>query len=253
VICHWNAMTSRNTENVIQVIGQIVEANLGIGSLLVLARYKNNLPDPVAIKKVWKSSEVTFSTIHSAKGLEADYVVVCDVYADSRGFPSIIEDDPVMNLVMDFATDFPNDEERRIFYVAITRARKECHLITPAESPSDFALELREFNGVEHRGIEEPVLCHKCLEGTLVMNTFLGSYCCTNYPLCTLRNPVCPICNEFGQLTELDPVHYSCKKHGDVFTSCPSCDFGTISRRYVGTTEFWNCHLWVETNCPGKY
>lgn len=75
---------------------------------------------------------VTLSTVHSAKGLEFDSVIVMDLY-DGR-FPSgssIAE--------LDQGNPAPMEEERRLFYVAITRARREVELITAAKVFGDKA------------------------------------------------------------------------------------------------------------------
>lgn len=69
-------------------------------------------------------------TAHKAKGLEGDYVIALDVTAGRYGYPSEIVDDPVLNLVLVGSGGFPNAEERRLFYVAMTRARKRCYVLS---------------------------------------------------------------------------------------------------------------------------
>ena len=110
-------------------------------SLRVLARYVNNLPLKKYVENLWEGP-VDISSIHAAKGLETDYVVVMDMIQDFRGFPSTIEDDPVMRLVMPGKDLHQHGEERRLFYVALTRARRETHLISPVSAPSLFTLEM---------------------------------------------------------------------------------------------------------------
>ncbi len=58
-----------------------------------------------------------------AKGLEADYVILLQCNKDTYGFPSQVSDDPVLNYVLTKSDQFPYGEERRLFYVAITRAK----------------------------------------------------------------------------------------------------------------------------------
>ena len=81
-------------------------------------------------------------TIHRSKGLEGDYVIITGLTADKYGFPSEIEGDPLLDLVLAKPDRYPNAEERRLFYVALTRARHQVHLLVDRTRPSSFAVEL---------------------------------------------------------------------------------------------------------------
>ena len=65
-------------------------------------------------------------TVHSSKGLESDFVIVADLQSDHFGFPSEIQDDPILKLVLAEEDNFEDSEERRLFYVALTRAKNKC-------------------------------------------------------------------------------------------------------------------------------
>jgi len=134
VVLHWDTEQKAHDENIRKVIERIgKDAQDPSKSLRVLARYVNakssNLPSEKLVESLWEGP-VDLSSIHAAKGLEADYVIVMDLIQDFRGFPSTIEDDVVMRLVMSEKDLHQHGEERRLFYVALTRARRETHLIS---------------------------------------------------------------------------------------------------------------------------
>ncbi len=82
--------------------------------------------------------KIEFLTIHKSKGLEADYVFLLQCNKDTYGFTSLIGDDPVLNYVLTKGDQFPNGEERRLFYVAITRAKVKTMVLYDRNYPSVF-------------------------------------------------------------------------------------------------------------------
>lgn len=81
---------------------------------------------------------IEFLTVHKSKGLEADYVILLQCNKDTYGFPSLVSDDPVLNYVLTDRDLFPYGEERRLFYVAITRAKKSTFVLYDNRFPSAF-------------------------------------------------------------------------------------------------------------------
>ncbi len=133
---------------------------------------------------------VEFITVHSSKGLEADHVILPRITSETLGFPSRVADDPVLQLAMPGGDGFEFAEERRLFYVALTRARRTVTLVTVARKESAFVSELvKDFNlkvynadGTEN--VDE--VCPRCGVGFLVQRNgrygpFFG---CTNFPRC---------------------------------------------------------------------
>ena len=107
------------------------------------------------ISKKFPKLNITFLTAHASKGLGYDNVILINGKDDVLGFPSKIEDDPVMKLVIkdDDSIDFA--EERRLFYVALTRTKNRVYIVTPQLRPSKFILEIKDkFTNVILRGTE---------------------------------------------------------------------------------------------------
>lgn len=82
--------------------------------------------------------KLEFITAHKSKGLEADYVIILQCNKDTYGFPSLISDDPVLNYVLTESDKYPYGEERRLFYVAITRAKTKTFVLYDNRNPSVF-------------------------------------------------------------------------------------------------------------------
>jgi DNA helicase-4 len=109
-------------------------------TVAVLGRYRQDeqyRPSGAA----YPSLSITFSTIHRAKGLEYDHVIIPRVYDGKYyNFPCRIADDPLLDLAMPSPEEFPFAEERRLFYVALTRARHSASVIAVGDAA--FAREL---------------------------------------------------------------------------------------------------------------
>lgn len=86
--------------------------------------------------------KLQFLTAHSSKGLSAENVIIINAKDELYGFPSKIEDDPVLNLVVSNDTSYNYAEERRLFYVALTRTKNRVYIVTPEKRPSEFIKEL---------------------------------------------------------------------------------------------------------------
>ncbi len=134
--------------------------------------------------------DISFMTIHASKGGEADYIVIPGMVSGKWGFPSTIPNDPVLRLAMPAAEKFPKAEERRLFYVALTRARRGVLLVTINNRESRFVMELiRDQAMLRTNAIGEvlhSIVCPRCGLGFMVERTskrgaFLG---CRRYARC---------------------------------------------------------------------
>ena len=109
--------------------------------------FKSNIVTNYEIKDLIKKNKtyIEYKTIHGSKGLEADIVCVINMFPGKYGFPSQMENDEILFLVLPNPENFPNAEERRLMYVAMTRAKKELHLFSGNQFyTSDFIKELKE-------------------------------------------------------------------------------------------------------------
>lgn len=93
--------------------------------------------------KKYPKLNITFMTAHASKGLGYDNVIVINGKNETYGFPSKIEDDPVLNYVIKRDNTIDAAEERRLFYVAMTRTKNRVYFIAPEENPSEFLLEIK--------------------------------------------------------------------------------------------------------------
>ena len=113
-------------------------------SVLLLGRYRHTEPEDLArLRRRHPRLTIAFWTFHASKGLEADHVVLLQVFRGRVGFPFEIVDDPLLTMVSPEAEPFAHAEERRVMYVALTRARMSVTILSSAASPSVFVEELQ--------------------------------------------------------------------------------------------------------------
>lgn len=107
--------------------------------ILVLARYHHARPESLAKAATrWPKLQLDFMTIHASKGQQADYVIVLGLQEGTDGFPAPARESIMEQALLPQPEAFPDAEERRLLYVALTRARKRVWLLFDKENPSRF-------------------------------------------------------------------------------------------------------------------
>jgi len=115
--------------------------------ILVLARYHHG--KPASLEKAstrWPKLQLDFMTIHASKGQQAEYVIVLGVHEGLDGFPAPARESLMEQALLPMPEDFPDAEERRLFYVALTRAKKRVWVLFNKENPSRFVDCLKKLN-----------------------------------------------------------------------------------------------------------
>ena len=230
-----------------QALREIEEIRNGDNeSIMVLGRYRNSRS--ALGRSGGGIRNLEFNTVHSTKGLEAHYVVILDLRDDRYGFPCMVEDDPLLTIVMPptHGDPFPHAEERRLFYVALTRARKAVYLVTDPVRPSPFVRELLK-NCPEVKakdGMRPP--CPACEKGALVPSQSGDNLRCSNFPRCQHLSPRCPGCKRgYVRITEekAECSNPGCEAPPE---TCPRCRNGILVVR-SGHTKFWGCSRYQGT------
>ena len=217
-------------------------------SVLVLGRYQasKNLLEPSISRH--QRLDLEFSTVHRAKGREADFVVVLDLVEDRRGFPSRIEDDPLLDLAAPPLGDFPDEEERRLFYVALTRARHGVFLVTNPTKPSAFVKELARASPAHVKWFGELTSGPECpiCRGRLIPSQSKRNLRCDGWPGCTFQAPECRACQAGYLLRSRDSLQCTNSRCAANFEhQCPNCHYGVLVERrgprgrFLGCTRYW--------------
>lgn len=175
--------------------------------------------------------EIKYITVHKSKGLEADNVIILNLKNHLLGFPNKMSDDPILSLLLSDEDAYRFAEERRLFYVALTRTKNEVVLLIPSE-PSLFVEELLTDNNYLMTSIDgklKTTNCPYCQTGKLVIRQnftnstrFLG---CSHYPNCN---------QTFNNLEILENT-----------ILCPKCRSGFMVKRAGKFNDFFGC-----TNYP---
>lgn len=181
-----------NDDNVPAIVANIIDQIPSDKSIAILGRYGFEINTLISTffrldeaqeyqHIIYKGREIDYLTVHKSKGLEADYVILLSCNSGTYGFPSTISDDHVLNHVLSASDRYEFGEERRLFYVAITRSKQKTWILYKKHNPSIF---IEEF---EKPVIDESEKCPLCgaprkmvKQGTSKTGSPYKFYVCTN-------------------------------------------------------------------------
>lgn len=226
-------------------------------TVLLLGRYNFLRPEELPqLRKRYPNLAIKFMTVHRSKGLEADHVVVLKAASDRMGFPSEIVDDPLLDLVLPKPEGYNHAEERRLFYVALTRARKTVTVLADRQRPSVFARELVENPDYEVVELGEAGIaghrCGACGGRMLSQTSKQGNHYfqCEHRKLCGEILRPCNVCGKDLPVSEkAHPGNLVCSC-GATFPACPECSDGWLVERKGKWGKFLGCVKYPD--CKGK-
>lgn len=184
-----------------EIIGKIIGEFGEEKTILLIGRYNYDMyklyntglfkeaPNNRVVSAKYPKANISFMTAHSSKGLGYDNVILINMFEGKFGFPCQIEDDPIMKLVIYEDKSIPFAEERRLFYVAMTRTKNRVYIATPKNKPSRFLVELIKDNQLPHDEINMETVdlfslrCPVCgfpLKYEFNRNYGLSLWICTN-------------------------------------------------------------------------
>ena len=111
--------------NLDKLISKVKEKNI-----LILGRNNFDID-----KYNYKEKEnIRYMTMHKSKGLEEDAVIIINLKDDILGIPNKIKDNKILNYINKYKENYPYEEERRLFYVAMTRTKCNLYLLVDKNS-----------------------------------------------------------------------------------------------------------------------
>jgi DNA helicase-4 len=231
-----------------------ISARVEEGSTVyLLGRFGFNLPNTGTVKtlsRIYPNLAISTMTMHGSKGKEADFVVLLGLQSGKNGFPSEKITHPLLEALLPKQEAYDYAEERRLFYVAVTRARHRAYLICDMTAASKFVIELvterypvelEEFETSLAQKLFQAINCRKCDTGTMVpRNGKFGSFFgCTHYPLCDNAENGCQSCgNPMQRLGRFKVcINPDCASWVPTCTQCGA----EMTQRGGRNGKFWGC------------
>ena len=142
---------SNNKVSILKEILKLIESNnimvLGRNNKDILKYIDNTYKQDNDIH-TYQNKSFRYLTIHKSKGLESEYVILINVEDNLLGLPTKIKDEKILKYVNNTKDYYPYEEERRLFYVALTRTKNKTYIISPYKNESIFIKEIKKYKGV---------------------------------------------------------------------------------------------------------
>jgi len=223
-------------------------------SVYLLARTWALLPNKLELNKVnqqYPLLTIESQTFHASKGKEADYVVMLGMKKGKHGFPSEKVNPALLDALLAKQEDFEHAEERRLFYVALTRAKHRAYIITDMASASPFVMELineheieqNEFPTTANQTYVNDINCLVCETGVLKKRTgnFASFYSCSHFPRCDHKEKPCVKCESPMTRKRYLGFKYCINDICEnVIPTCEKCNAEMVLRSGANG-EFWGC------------
>ncbi len=239
-----------------QALAAIQSRVEGTASVYLLARFWFLLPDKSLLHQLankYPTLKIKNQSFHAAKGKEADFVIVMGLKTGKFGFPSTKVTPALLDALLPTQEKFKYAEERRLFYVALTRARNRVYVLADMSDTSPFVkelveqkydIELNEFATSVTQLFSNDIKCVRCNEGTLksLMGEFGRFFGCSLSPHCKHTENGCAQCESPMSRSKLEGwqvcLNEACDHIAPVCKTCKS----QMKLKNGPYGAFWGCN-----------
>lgn len=166
IVVYSGNSEEENIQFCLEKVRELLEDGISNDEILFLYR-RSKMYSPYFYRFKNEGIRVQGKTIHASKGLEAKVVFIIGLTEGSGGFPDIWLEDRIFQVIKKANHDLLMEEERRLFYVAITRAKDKLFLITEKGNESTFLKEIPEAFTVRttlpiKAVVDKVIICDSC-------------------------------------------------------------------------------------------
>ena len=225
-------------------------------SVYFLARFWFQLPSKADLERLqikYPLLTLESQSFHASKGKEADYVIILGLNKGAQGFPSEKTTPALLDALLAKPEAYAYAEERRLFYVALTRAKHRVYIIADMSEASCFVKELidqhadnitlDEFASDANQALVDEINCLVCQTGTLKKRSgkFGDFYACSHFPRCEYKESACEKCASPTTRQRFTGFKL-CLNNGcnNLTPTCEKCNADMVLRAGKNG-KFWGC------------